>query len=282
MPEDILRSVQDYLDKQGYPFEMIVAREFEKKLGVFQSQFYRDPVEKDVMREIDILAMDSRTIDTGAVQIAFVVECKAAPTKWIMFTSQQHTIAAASMRVTQRFGNFHGRALLEKLSMHSQVQSKEIFGLPTRPAYGMVCQKEDKDKKEKDYAYQATMQVVHAARAISEEADQVHRSLPLAFICFPIIAIDAPLVECYLEPTKDKPTINRIKSGVLFSRGHLIHVVTKEALPEFVRALSEDVNWLLTSCDSELREVTQIPLVSGYIPSGGLFDDYPYGDPLMS
>ncbi len=93
--ESLLKNIQAWLQKQGYPLEMLVARSFqEAEAFVLQSQYYFD-TETGKPREIDVSAkwykMDDRFYN-GFIEcsIWFYVECKSGQkAPWIIFSNEK-------------------------------------------------------------------------------------------------------------------------------------------------------------------------------------------------
>ena len=57
MTEDLVQKIRNWLDTQGYPLEMKVARCFQKAgFRVSSSEYYLDPDERKP-REIDVIAI---------------------------------------------------------------------------------------------------------------------------------------------------------------------------------------------------------------------------------
>lgn len=80
----------EWLEKQGYPLEMLVAQAFQDAdFHVIMSSFYTD-FEASQPREIDVTAQLLSSFDKPvAVQVSYHIECKLARDKpWIIFVPQ--------------------------------------------------------------------------------------------------------------------------------------------------------------------------------------------------
>ena len=99
--------IHEWLESQGYPLEMQVAREFARNgFRVLQSDYY-DDFESGDSREIDVVAHMQTMIGELLVRVEFVIECKASRDKpWVLFT--QHRSFADPARVAQRVASKHG------------------------------------------------------------------------------------------------------------------------------------------------------------------------------
>jgi hypothetical protein len=92
--EQLEAKVRKWLTNSGTPFEMHVARAaLSRGLDIEQGRYYRDP-ETEVSREIDVLA--GRQIGTAAGTLAVwaTIECKFAPTPWVVFRARNATPTA--------------------------------------------------------------------------------------------------------------------------------------------------------------------------------------------
>src|SRR4051812_46473888 len=110
-PRPLDSRVADWLDTQGYPLEMRVARAFRaSRFRVIQSEYYSDP-ETKASREIDVIAsVDARNEDF-LFRLTFVVECKMSRDKpWVLFTGTSRGLADPA-RVAQRASNGLGGRL---------------------------------------------------------------------------------------------------------------------------------------------------------------------------
>ena len=78
---DLNKKIYDWLNKQGYPLEMEVAKSFqEAEFQVSQSEYYIDPESED-SREVDVVASASKSYFRKVVKIKFIVECKVSKDK---------------------------------------------------------------------------------------------------------------------------------------------------------------------------------------------------------
>ena len=96
--------LRNWLESQGYPLEMRVARSFRRhNFRVFKSDYYKDP-DSGVMRETDVRPSLQDEIHGVLGRIGFVIECKQSKDKpWVLFTGA--TSLADPARVVQRHQN---------------------------------------------------------------------------------------------------------------------------------------------------------------------------------
>lgn len=93
MKNDLKANVQSWLETQGYPLEMKVARAFrEIGAGAGQSIYYIDP-EESKPREIDIVASWYKMHEleeSAELQVFFFISCKSQQKEpWVIFSGGQ-------------------------------------------------------------------------------------------------------------------------------------------------------------------------------------------------
>ena len=96
--KDLKSKITEWLESQGYPLEMLVASKLrEHHFRVFQSDYYNDANNADVLREIDIYAYKQVDIKGILFRLALVIECKLSSKKpWIMFSSREAHINSST------------------------------------------------------------------------------------------------------------------------------------------------------------------------------------------
>jgi hypothetical protein len=131
------KKLLDWLNAQGYPLEMRVARSFQQQgFSVIQSDYYKDPESGD-MREIDVHTILDYHGAEFPVHVGFVIECKLSKDKpWILFTGS--TSPPGVVTVEQRPASTLGEKLLSALAHERTVQQLAIFRVHERCAYGMT------------------------------------------------------------------------------------------------------------------------------------------------
>jgi hypothetical protein len=237
----------EWLSKQGYPLEMEVAHRFRAAgFDVAQSTYYADPETGDA-REIDIFAADSKRISEFDVRLTCLVECKVSTGKpWVIFTSDRELGEERFDFFSQVASDLGARALM-------QLYTQNYFPLPLalayrdRVGYGATLGLR-KNQEKVDVAYQAVMQAAKAAIARGRLIDSLVQTEltpePIIEVVLPVVLIDAPLFEYYLENDLTK-TLRTFHWGLLSfgnpvggrSEPTLVQVVTKQGLVEFVSAI---------------------------------------------
>lgn len=77
LPSRVHDKVRQWILGQGYPLEMLVARELEQQgFRVLQADFYQDH-ETGQEREIDVMAFAQRRLKEGFARFSLMIECKS-------------------------------------------------------------------------------------------------------------------------------------------------------------------------------------------------------------
>ncbi|MCD4671209.1 MAG: hypothetical protein K8R77_00970 [Anaerolineaceae bacterium] len=119
--------IENWLNKQGYPLEINVARSFRKAgFQAIQSDYYVDP-ESENYREIDILAINQKKFNSHLVEVSLHIECKTSIDKpWIIFSSSDIRLFSYD-RVSQRIGSDYGLKYLNSISDQSEIYNSPLF-----------------------------------------------------------------------------------------------------------------------------------------------------------
>lgn len=231
----VIASVRTWLESQGYPLEMRVARDFHAAgAEVQQSDFYVSTEGK--AREIDVSARFGEMWKRGALnegdersqtevdttnedevpadavtvppQFVFfdlfvVVECKSGPKSqkpWVVFTSTRNRLP--SLTRFQRLGTDGGKAIMDRLAKDPEIARLELFKMTDAVGYSMSVMKPEKagapDKNEHDQAFAALSSLAAAARGRVSPIG-VPALFTMCRIVLPILVVDTPIVECWLD-----------------------------------------------------------------------------------
>jgi hypothetical protein len=254
-PRPLDARVAEWLDTQGYPLEMRVARAFRgSRFRVIQSEYYSDPETKS-SREIDVIASLDAAGKDYLLRVTFVVECKMSRDKpWILFTGTSRGLADPA-RVAQRASNGLGGRLLMALGKEKAAQDLEIFGLHGRPAHGVT----QAFTSGTDAAFAALHGAAKATAALAS-----HRggsSVPFLQVFFPVVVIEGRIFEYYLADT-DEPTVEEVGEGTLLWRNPvvdephtIVDIVTLSALPGYVARAARACESLFTQSGEACRAV---------------------------
>lgn len=256
---DLKKRIVKWLDEQGYPLEMAVARAFRRAgFRTIQSEYYKDS-ETGKPREIDVSAfIDSYAGDAGNVlmRIHFCVECKLAKDKpWVMFTSADLVLSDIA-RVVQRAASDLGHDLLRTICRREDIQNLPAFLLPERPGYGLA----QAFAGGQDVPYSAIMGAAKAAIAEVKESNSYSPDFPICEISFPVVVVDGKLFECFLGHA-GKVIIEEIKAGTILWRSPIVgmphtivQVVTLPAVDDFLKGAKE-TSFALFACQREMKNL---------------------------
>ena len=232
------KKISEWLESQGYPLEMTVARSFMNSgYRVLQSDYFDDSESGD-SRELDINASVQESIGDMLVRIKFVVECKSSDRPWLLFTRPRLIAAPAS--VAQRGCSDLGRKFICELAQNEEIQSLPLFKVSDNPAYGVT----QAFTSGNDVTYGAAMSVTKAAAAQIKDANK-YTSLgrPYCLLVFPVIVTDAPMFNVDLDETAE-PRLQPVKSGVLIWRNRVMHglhniinIVHRDNVDEFAKQM---------------------------------------------
>lgn len=237
-----IRAVRGWLEQQGYPLEMRVARVFhDAGADVVQSEYYVSPEGKS--REIDVGARLMETWDVTPVPKGFigpetpatmffdlfvVAECKSGPKSkkpWVVFTSNRNLMLSTTR--FQRLGSPLGKRFLNAMAKRDSMQEVDVFKVSERCGYALACAfwkpdaqdetkdeaKDDTTKKAKakkpdpprgdDPGFAALASLASAARAKTYVDTSSNPALRVCRIVLPLLIVDTPIVECWLDENGD-------------------------------------------------------------------------------
>ena len=253
----------EWLEKQGYPLEMRVAKAFQAAgARVIQSEYYVDPVREE-SREIDIVADWQQWFNHAIVTITFVIECKSSKDKpWILFVSPDARLSDAA-RVAQRAASRLGQQVLSTIARESSAQDLFIFRLPDAPAYSIT----QAFTSSHDLCYAAATTVASACSAQARAADrpppQALKRLLNLEVVFPVLVTEARLFEASLQQDSSVSLAERT-SGVLLWRNPIvglphtiIHVLSLPALEQFIAEARTSAERFIALCASDYREAIE-------------------------
>ncbi|MDF2188298.1 hypothetical protein [Paraflavitalea sp. CAU 1676] len=246
-PKDI---ALEYLERNGYPFEMKVAHKFQAAgFGIHQSIYFADPY-TDNVREIDLLAMSNFNKGGVNFNIFFILECKYAATPWIIFSSITKGFPQCYVH------NQNGKMWLDHLV--TQPFFEEFFECERNLGYGMVTSEgkpkpqqgnqengknEHKVEKVKNNAFAAIQGVLNFLKSSDGAARFGAGSDHNIFV--PIIAIKGKLIEAKLD-RNEEVICREINEAQIHIKENImgvipkIHVITEEKLDTFIAKLKND------------------------------------------
>lgn len=197
---ELQNKLRDWINTQGYPMEMRVARIAERcGLRVSQGFHYYD-VESQTHREIDVMA--SRHVDlelpAARLTVRVVLEVKASvvnPKPWIVLASE-HSHMNPIAAVAQRYLTDYGSSWWSKnASRDPLIQQLRMFALDDQPGYSLVQANFNRKESREDRAFAAMMQLTKAATGICDWMDMPPVDGTIGLV-LPMLVIEGPLYRC--------------------------------------------------------------------------------------
>lgn len=243
MSEDLIPNIRTWLDEQGYPLEMKVARNFQEAgFSVYISEYYLDPDEKKP-REIDVIASMKAKFSGVTFELAFAVECKSSKeSPWVCFRSGRKLQREPSVGFRARHATVLGRHLLTEISCDPDITTGKLFHLPDEYAYGV----KNALKKGVDLPYQAIVGANKASEALIAHYDRIQKQpQPVHTVCiaFPLVIVDTSLFNCELGEGGDIH-LSKTRSQTVLHTGFdtyysIVEIVDASALEDFIESKAE-------------------------------------------
>jgi hypothetical protein len=231
---DLSTKVSEWLNKSGYPLEMVVAKALQDAgFGVVRAEYFEE-ASSGKWRETDVVAYEERRGQTCRAIFALVAECKGGRDKpWVLFTSRDPY--PSQLSVARRATTEGGESILNVLALNPDIAASQLFRVPERPGYGLTIAFRETDKS--DHAYEALNSVCNATLGLLRRLDAVpnDRIIPFAW---PVIVINAPLVEAFLNDDGEVQVVP-IDDGLLIWKNPLITRHTLVAIYTKERFLAE-------------------------------------------
>lgn len=265
--EDLKKRAEGWLNGEGYPLEMRVARALRGAgfLNVSQSETYLDPVEEK-WREIDITAAEFHIPNLAGkpgepipfsetFMVRLVHECTySGADPWILFPRPPDQLAEDYAKVSGRLWSQSARniprAIMDGVHAGNPIPSMLGFGQPV--AYGVVRtgdprgEGEDASKgshtKGKVPANRKVAQVVSAAQALQRTAGSVWS------VTIPVVVVEAELFSTRLDDSGRALIEETSGFATLLQARHgdeapslAVHIVTADAFPAFANRMREGI-----------------------------------------
>jgi hypothetical protein len=254
--EPLEAKIGNWLEGQGYPLEMNVARKL-RSLGLnIRQGWHYDDIEEGASREIDIVASKLDRVG-GYVEIHFVIECKATSKPWIIFTND---------RVGDGINIVHSAGLFSKAALdywfggnnipfdvnffeYKKYLQRERLGYALTQAFG----------DSKDPTYQALLSCFKASLALQKKSPWFNKEGHWTFI-FPVVITSSPLFECYLDKDNEMQIASVDSADLLFTKrvqnsyATNIRVVSSAGLESFVGWVNELSSKLFQALEHDMRK----------------------------
>jgi len=265
-PDDLNNRLMNWLEGQGYLFEMAVARHFQKAgFAVSLGDPYTD-FDTHLEREIDVSAHRRSDPERRAVlTVTMRVECKSSRDKpWVVFHSgsEPNPIFPFQFVCSSACRLFLVDAFKSD-ELRGHLSSSPLLNPPTT-GYGLV----QGFKDQQDVAHAAFFGSAKASVDLVSRYDAPEIVVPFldgpynAGIAFPAILIDAPLFECFLSG-EGEPSLETVDiSWVAWRASNPIHgtavvpIVTLSAIDQLV-SLFDHASSALIACVDERPDLLQ-------------------------
>ncbi|WP_286764263.1 MULTISPECIES: hypothetical protein [Rhodopirellula] len=253
------QEVLDWLNSQGYPLEMTVAKAFQDAgMHVDQSVYYRDP-ETDTPREMDIVAglEDGVVTENFLFSCQFCIECKKSSDSWVVFAATGKLLPSLFINswICSKIGHSVKSYLpLETGYSHPFYKWNRAFGTGITNA---------SKKSNNDVPYKALLGATKAAFALAQQADskkwegsaQPNGKVLFGTMTQPVVVLDGNLFEARLDESGEIKVNEVNESIVLFrypfsrntSHGVAVPIVTTAVLDDFA-ARAADIENAITGC----------------------------------
>jgi hypothetical protein len=257
--------VRAWLEKEGYPLELSVGRAFrERGWFVYHTRHYTSP-ENGRPRQVDAVA-GKQAFQTGPKAVLgwqFAVECKRSrkPKPWIILASGAQL--SETLAPTRFLPGFSARELVDQFQARVRIDVKSVLNWGALTGHGVVqC---FSGEEEVNPAFAAVRSAVSASCALAREADKshhaLHRGLRLLYVTLPLVVVDAPLFEAFVNDAGDL-TLNPVTHSRVLVADPLeapevrrVEIVTPPALPQLIDRASEDFEKLSAAIPDLIAEV---------------------------
>ena len=264
MPEtrnNLETKVLEWLSKEGYPLEFLVANIFRNsKFNTRQGQYVSDFKTK-IPREIDVVADRTCNVEKAFLRVSFLVECKYSRDKpWVVFSDRSSRISPAAC-IAQSISTKSVDAILWFLADDKELQKLSVFHTPESPGFNG----RQAFGSNNDVVFSALQGIMSICYSEKNEYERYHTkpedSLSLGVLLIPIIVVDGKLFEAFYNDKSGNVEIQERDKIRLHWRGseawHLhstIDIVTVDALPEYSVKLSTETDFLLEKmCETYVK-----------------------------
>lgn len=255
--------VEEWLEKEGYSLEFLVATAFEKQgFIVSQGENFRDD-KHDINREVDVCAADLLKFNDTNFRISHVLECKWSKDKpWVVFCSK------ASERppehcISQTMGSLLGEALLWDMATDEAIFDNSHFLSPEAPGFSG----RQAFSNGKDLFYSSMQNITSIANLKAEYYDnepgtQFLQMPDFAEIVLPVIVVNGTLYQAIYNEDIEKIELEETNHIRLFWEGSdvkefcsSVDIITSEYVDEFARIRKKESKEIFLSMEKSLRRI---------------------------
>ena len=265
MTKTLVEGIADWLNEGGYPLELYVAKTL-RELGFFcsKSLFFSD-AESQKAREIDVVASKSAHNELKqSLVLKLVIECKKSSNAFVVLcdSSEEETILRGVL-----FGNLYTNNRDDMfVSMpfftaeeqdYSKIFPTPVLNIPSRRGYTLLQAHQKSDshiysdvyKLAKAYYFEIQKEVEFRDEIIKTEGGADKEEMLNTFYShLPVLVVDAPLVEVYLDDSGDTQIEEKEMSSIRIrlpwklsekdqdpEEGLSIAIVTKKRFSDFAK-----------------------------------------------
>lgn len=252
---DKIESIKSWINKNGYPFEMQVAKSFRKAgFEVSQSILYKDS-ETEKYRETDIIAFVTKSVNGVWFNLTFVIECKKTTDKpWIIFSNKDlYTIQNSKYPI---IASKNANKLIDSITKNNNFKSPLIFPEIINSGYNIVTAFSEKS----DVAYSASQSVIKACEYFVNNSNKTSRKFCNIYI--PIIAIDGELHEAFLNDDDEIELLQVEHSTVVSTKSfdeqnsNLITIVSSNYLSKYTKLLKKQTLDFYKKYSNEIETIS--------------------------
>ncbi|MBK8401856.1 MAG: hypothetical protein IPL29_12610 [Propionivibrio sp.] len=258
--------VEKWMAKQGFTFEMHVAKSFQATCSVVdQSQYYSDPI-TEKLREIDVVARHLAQVGKAIVEFVYVVECKHSIDKpWVMFTHKKSKTYDESLAMCTLPATQNGNVMLLEMAVKHVFEGNYLFEQPDRIGHGITCSLQGNN----DIAFNAVHSVISASIGLNRKEDEYSVATGLKGynpiqVTLPIVVLNGLLFESYLDDNGELK-LEEIERGVLLqastaSRGAScrVDVIPAKSLPKYIEGIDTGWKALRPAIENDLGKMKEI------------------------
>lgn len=269
---NLLGKVHGWLEKQGYPLEMLVARAFNNSdFYVKMSDFYTD-FETGKPREIDVTAQyftEAFSSLPVLLQVSFHIECKSSPDKpWILFasdTSKDEIGLGYERFISSNIYQTFLTGMLSQSNRHLFYPKLEKFVsiIPQNVGYGIT----QAFTNGQDITFQALTSALKSAVSRIElfnASSKITEKKYQCAIAFPVVVVDGTLLEGKIDKN-GKIQLAEIDSGMLHWKfpnptrsSPLVSIITKSSLENYAKNASSAAKNLIGLASEFMPQLFEI------------------------
>lgn len=249
----MIQKIEEWLDKQGYPLEMNVAKELSASGFNCRQSYYHKDSETGKRREVDVVGAYGLTNSVNTINFQLIIECKNNQDKpWITFSDSINKPSFETY-ITNRPASRIGVKYLKHLKGSTDVKTKELFNVPSTFAYNVT----EAFDTGSDKVYSAIMSVINATKYRRDRVNSEAKFNTLCEVYFPIIVIGGKLFDCYLNSDNVK-CIEEVghkyffwRNDILETNGIIIEITTYDSFKSRLPTIKNDLHAIIAELSDD-------------------------------